>query len=445
VIIAGGGIAGVEALLALRDLARSETEIELIAPGSEFVHLPMAVAEPFGLGEAHRLSLPDLAEDLGARYRADALASVSAAAHTIRTRGGEELGYDSLLVAVGTRKVSDLPGALTYGGPDANEEFREILDGIEKGEVSKLVFAVPSGVRWPLPLYELALLTAARLSVEITIATHEPEPLGLFGRRASDSVRALLEAACIRLLTSAAPAAMEEGGLRLMSGRMLAADRVVTLPRLEVAAVPGIPQGPHGFIGTDPYMRVDLTPRVHAAGDATWFPIKQGGLAAQQAEVAAASIAAQLEGRPPSRSFTPVLRAALLTGGAPRYLRSEVGDRSGTSAAGGASLWWPPAKVAGRYLAPYLLQRSRRPDPDPVLQDLEPLEGEDLDETEARYREALDLTLAAADADASWRDYSGALRWLEVAEEINLALPPEYAEKRHRWAEASARERSAYL
>jgi len=440
VIIAGGGVAGVEGLLALRDQPDTGIEIELIAPDRVFVHRPMAVAEPFGLGEAHRLWLPEVAEQVGALYRADALASADPTARTVRTSAGVELSYDALLLAMGTRKVIDLPGALTYGGPEANQSFRGLLDGIEGGDVSSVVFAVPAGVRWALPLYELALLTANRAAddVDLTIATHEPEPLALFGRRASDNVRGLLAGAGIDLRTSAAPAAVEEGALRLMRGAPLAADRVVALPRLEVAPIPGIPQGPHGFIGTDRYMRVEGTPRVYAAGDATWFPIKQGGLATQQADVAVSSISALFRGASPITSFTPVLRAALLTGGAPRYLRSEIGDRSGSSTAGAAALWWPPAKIAGRHLAPYLLQRSRKPAPDPVLEDLEPLEGEDLGEADAQHREALDLALAAADADARWRDYQGALRWLEVAEEVNLALPAEYADKRRRWAEATS-------
>jgi sulfide:quinone oxidoreductase len=50
-----------------------------------------------------------------------------------------------------------------------------------------------------------------------------------------------------------------------------------------------------------------------------------------------------------------VLRAILLTGGAPLYLRHEPhGGRGDTSVVADEALWWPPAKIAGRYLAPFL-------------------------------------------------------------------------------------------
>ena len=57
IIIAGGGVAGLEALLALRALLGGTVEIELLAAEPEFCYRPIAVAEPFGLGEVRRLEL----------------------------------------------------------------------------------------------------------------------------------------------------------------------------------------------------------------------------------------------------------------------------------------------------------------------------------------------------------------------------------------------------
>ena len=48
----------------------------------------------------------------------------------------------------------------------------------------------------------------------------------------------------------------------------------------------------------------------------------------------------------------------------------------------------------------------------------------------------MELALNAADADARWRDYRKALRWLGVAEQLNLTLPPGYVRKRREWEEA---------
>ena len=157
-------------------------------------------------------------------------------------------------------------------------------------------------------------------------------------------------------------------------------------------------------------------------------------MAAQQADTAASSIASLVDQEVVAEPFRPMLRGILFTGGAPRYLRAAIGRRGTSSAESTAPLWWPPAKVAGRHLAPYLAKRGLAVS----LTDLEPLHGEDREEAEQDQREALELALAAADADARWRDYRAALRWLEVAQELNIALPAEYAEKRREWEAAAS-------
>jgi len=441
VAIAGGGVAGAEALLALRHLLGDRVEIELISGGSEMVHRPLAVAEPFGLGEARTVQLDALAAEQGASFIEDILVAVDPGRRVARLQSGAELGYDALLLAIGAHGVEQLPGALTYdGGPLANSAYGELLGELEAGAVSRIVFASPTGLRWSLPLYELALLTAHHArergldGVELVLTSEEELPLEMFGERASAALAELLETAGIEFHGSHAPSAVKPEGLGLANGALVEADRVVALPRLEVAPIPGVPQGPSGFIGTDLQMRVEGLDGVYAAGDATWFPLKQGGLAAQQADVAAAAIAATVDPSIPAEPFRPVLRGALFTGAAPLYLRSGVGEGAEASEAGAAPLWWPPAKVAARHLAPYLSGSGD----DAALDDVPALQGEDRDESGADHTEAVELALASADADARWQDYAGALRWLDLAEQLNLALPPEYAEKRQRWIAAGA-------
>jgi sulfide:quinone oxidoreductase len=47
-----------------------------------------------------------------------------------------------------------------------------------------------------------------------------------------------------------------------------------------------------------------------------------------------------------------------LTGREPRFMRSGVPGADSRVPGAWYPLWWPPTKIAGRYLAPYLLQRS---------------------------------------------------------------------------------------
>jgi hypothetical protein len=206
----------------------------------------------------------------------------------------------------------------------------------------------------------------------------------------------------------------------------LKADRVVTVPALDVPEVPGLSQSARGFVATGPTMRVAGAERVWAVGDVTWTPIKQGGIAAQQADIAAADIAAEAGADVEVPAYAPVLRAALMTGEGPFYLRS------GTDADGGqrAPLWWPPAKVAGRLLAPYLGSRV-----DPTLVDEEMLDLQADAGRDAEHAEALELALRWADLDAAAGDYRRALHWLEVAEGLNLVVPEAYRDKRREWQE----------
>ena len=183
-----------------------------------------------------------------------------------------------------------------------------------------------------------------------------------------------------------------------------AADAAVALPALEVPPLPGLPQRQNGFVQTDTAMHVDGLEAVWAAGDATWFPIKQGGLAAQQADVAARSIAARAGAHVPIEAFQPVLRGMLVTGGAPDFLRSSRADPDADVAAAGRGLWSPSTKVAATYLGPYVARALGEADPQEFA-DIDPSADPAADE--AAHQRAVSLVLAAADADARHRRLRG--------------------------------------
>ena len=121
VLIAGGGVAGVEALLALRALAEQEPEIELVSPDPDLAYRPLRVTEPFGLGELRRFPLKDIAADQRARFHPGALTSVDPELRRARLRSGGWLSYDALLVATGARARNAVPGALPFHGPSRHE------------------------------------------------------------------------------------------------------------------------------------------------------------------------------------------------------------------------------------------------------------------------------------------------------------------------------------
>ena len=231
----------------------------------------------------------------------------------------------------------------------------------------RIAFAVGPATSWPLPLYELALLTAGELRArgarcEITLVTPEAAPLELFGARASAVVAELLEARDVTVIANAEPLSVGEGELRLVDGRTIGADRVVSLPRAAGRFVEGLPHDHEGFIPVDPHGRVDGMDGVFAAGDITTFPFKQGGLATQQADAAAEAMLAELGLPIEPQPFAPVLQGVLYTGGEPAYMRAPLGDRTASaSEPRGYSLWWPPSKIAGRFLSSYLTVRAGAP------------------------------------------------------------------------------------
>jgi sulfide:quinone oxidoreductase len=361
VLIAGGGVAALEAALALRALAEERVSVELLAPEPQFWYRPLAVAEPFGLGEVRQFELSELAAAAGATFSPGALTDVDAGSKLAQTSAGSAVRYDVLLVACGAVPTPAVPGALTFRGPADTEKIRQLLGEIVAGQVERVAFVVPWGAVWSLPIYELALMTAAYLDdrgverVELLLVTPEDEPLQLFGRAASDAVRELLEERGIAIQTGAFPVELVDGELRLVPEGSVAAERVVALPRLRGTRIDGLPQTVEGFIPVDAHGQVHGLDDVFAAGDISSFPVKQGGIAAQQADAAAELIAANAGADLTPQPFRPVLRGLLLTGRQPRYLRHEItGGAGDVSAAGPEPLWWPPAKIVGRYLAPFL-------------------------------------------------------------------------------------------
>ena len=355
VTIAGGGIAALEATLALRDLA-GDVPIELLSPAAESDYKPLAVLEPFALGEMPALSLTRFAEEQGAVLHRDTLLTLDPEQSTLRTGSGEERPFDFLLVAAGARPVEAVPGALTFRGHGDQRRLGLLFEEYAAGKLRRLAFVVPDGQAWTLPAYELALMSHVSLAardvrdVELTIVTSESAPLEMFGEEAGEAVSELLDRVGIKLRTGAKARRLEHGTLEIEGGGDEAADRAVALPKLLGPRLDGLPSDGDGFILVDDRGKVEGMDNVWAVGDAANHAVKQGGLATQQADVAAQAIAARLGTAPEPEPYRPVLRGLLMTGATASYLESGEGETAGARAA----LWSPQSKVVGRYLLPYL-------------------------------------------------------------------------------------------
>jgi sulfide:quinone oxidoreductase len=375
VLIAGAGVAGLETLLALRALAGDRVEVTIVAPELKFRNPSMSVNRPFKPKRARGIRLERLFAEFDARWVRANLDRIEHDHHRAITSDGGRLSYDRLVVALGahpeqwlSRSLTDRGRSpvLTYSGAPDNPDFAQVMERVRDGRIKKLAFVKPAGATWPLPLYDLALTTAAdcashsRCEVELSLVTPEEEPLGIFGNAASAAIRRLLEESGVMLHTASYGEPSRPRWLDISPGdRGIQVDRVVTEPRLAGPRMRGLPCDRDGFVHTDAHGRVPDLDGVFAAGDATSFPVKHGGLAAQQADAVAETIAASAGVEIDPQPFRPVLRGVLLTGGPPRYLRSDLSGAVGDdSIISGEPLWWPPNKLAGRYLGPYLSSQT---------------------------------------------------------------------------------------
>ncbi len=361
-LIAGGGVAALEAALALRELAGERLAVELCAPRADFVYRPFAVGEPYGAASILRYDLDELAARIGVSFRLGGIFSVDPASRTATVRDGEEIAYDHLLVASGVRMLWAVPGAVTFWGVSDEGGFGNVVRRLRAGMLRDVVFTMPGGNTWALPLYELALLGSAVLAksgiedARLRVVTPEDAPLELFGRAVGVEMGELLRERGIEVLSGVHPVAYEGGRLSVAPGDPVETEAVVSLPRLEGRRIDGLPADADGFLTVDEHCRVVGARDVYAAGDVTAFPVKQGGIATQEADVAAEAIAAAAGLDVESPVFDPVLRGVLWTGAEPRYLYGRpAGGHGEVSELSREPLWpEPDGKIVGRHLSPFL-------------------------------------------------------------------------------------------
>jgi sulfide:quinone oxidoreductase len=366
VVIAGGGVAALEALLCLAQAGLDHIELTLIAPEQSLSYRPASTAQPFVLHPEHSLRLDSIAGDVGAHLVHDAVARVDDAGQRLLTRDGDLIAFDALLLAVGARWSHGLKHGLAWMRDESStREWANLLRDLEHGAVERLAFVVPARAGWPVDAYELALIASAASrdagrSPRIDLLTAEPAPLAALGREAGEAVGAALEAAAIRLL--AGVEVRDRGSadgpgpitLELGSGEHLAFDRVVSVPVATGWVVGGVPHDEHGMLPVGRDGRVRGTRRVWAAGDVTTLSVKHGLLAVGQAEAAARAIAADAGAVVGDEAWEPRLRGILSP--PERALSQSVWVREGEPLT--HCLWWPPGRVTGPRLAPYIARRD---------------------------------------------------------------------------------------
>src|SRR5688572_19232150 len=235
-LVAGGGVSGLETVLALQSLAPGRFDIDVLAPERHFVHRPPTMGAPFEPIRTLRTELSAIAEDRGFALTRDALDRVDAAGHQAVTQGGNQMAYDVLVLALGARPAVAVQGALPFRGGQDAATVADALESIGSSPI-RVAFVARSAATWTLPLYELALQTRAwaeerDAAVDILIATGELEPLEAFGAPASKQVVGLLRASDVCFIPGADVDGVQDGCLHIGPEGSIRVDLAVALPIL---------------------------------------------------------------------------------------------------------------------------------------------------------------------------------------------------------------------
>ncbi len=364
IVIVGGGIAALESVLALRSLVGDTADITVIAPNAVLEYQPYSVLLPFGSTIKHQVNLQDVFDETRVAHIKAGINCIKPIENVAVTDSGEVVPYEFLILAFGCSVADAVPGATTFAGSSSVDTIRELLNEVDSLEVRSIAFVVPPAGVWSIPLYELAIQTRQHLlnqgidGVPLHLVTAESEPLDIFGNQAVEHIKSILDAHQIALWPGLSATDYRDQTLTAIPDTQLTVDAVVSLPKPVGSPIEGIEHDSDGFLPTDLHGLVRGQTDVFAAGDCTAFPLNQGGLAAQQADACVDSIAQQLGKQTTPREFRPLLRGALMTDQKTPFLRTLIAG-GGTSERVSTSkpLWWPPGKIAGKYLTPYLSSR----------------------------------------------------------------------------------------
>lgn len=275
IIIIGAGPAGVSAAETIR-AHDQKTEILMVSAEPFLPYSPPAMADHFIHGSnAHLWRGQDWPEKQSVDYRSGVtVKGVEPDDHLIQLTDGENIKYDRLVIATGSRLYApvdgaDLPGVNNFKSLSAAQA---LIDQVKRGEAKKAIIVGAGFIGMEIALL-LCTLGVAVTQVEMT----EQLMPGMLDGDTADLALKFMQARGIevRLKTKAVAFVGEDRaeGVRLESGESLDADVMVAAtgvrPNLEFLEQSGVN---HGWgITVDEYLRTNLDD-VYAAGDVVEVP-----------------------------------------------------------------------------------------------------------------------------------------------------------------------------
>ncbi|MDQ4068241.1 MAG: FAD-dependent oxidoreductase [Actinomycetota bacterium] len=315
VVVLGGGFGGLAAVNTLRHRLGRRVDVTLVDRNDRFF---MGFAKLWDLGglrplDAGSAPLSRLASRGVDVVQAD-VARIDAGGRRVETSAGALEG-DALLIALGAPanpahlELLRAPGAHDLYDARSLPGIRHALESIDRGRVHVALLGPP--FKCPPAPFEAVLIVdevlrrrGVRDAVDVSISTFQPVTLPVAGPDASQYVASQLANHGIELLTGHKVSSVESGTVSFDNGSTVEYDVLLGVPAASPPAVvrESAVAGPQGWIEPDRRTLRTSFDRVYAVGDCTLVPTanaqlpKAGVFAAAQGEVAAANIAADLEG-----------------------------------------------------------------------------------------------------------------------------------------------------
>lgn len=325
VLVLGGGFGGVVAAERLAEQLGDEHQITLVSRSRQFIFYPALVRLAFGKCDKKEVSFDLRGTMLNRRvnFIEAEVAHIDPFERKVNIAHGEvegKLPYDYLIFALGRRLATEkITGFYEHAhhllNVDKAIQFGKAVAEFEGGRV---VLGQCPGARLPVPVYESAFALARMLgakgkrdSAKITVVNPETLESELGDAGAAAILRMALDAHQIELLTNVRISSLTKNSALTSSGDAIDFNLLMLIPPFRgssAASYMGITDEV-GYIQVDWNMRVMGHKRIYAVGDCVNFVgPKMGHMAVRQAEVAAANLAAAIEGHEPISHYSHEMR-----------------------------------------------------------------------------------------------------------------------------------------
>lgn len=341
ILILGGGFGGVVAAQRLAEKLGDEHQITVVSRSRSFVFYPALVRLAFGKCGREDVSFDLRGTMLNRRinFIEAEVARIDPYERKVSIAYGEvagNLSYDYLIFALGRRLATErisgfYENAHHLLNVDKALKFGKAIAAFHQGHA---VLGQCEDARLPVPVYETAFALSRLLAergererVKITIVSPDPPGFQFGDSDATFALRKALENHGIEFLPDFAVSRITPGAVMTRNGHALNFNLLMLVPPFEGSpAVSYLGISDNAYVNVDSTMHVRGVERMYAVGDCVNFGgPKMGHMAVRQAEVAAANLAAEVEGRAPLSHYNHEMRMVIDEGGSDSiYLHKDI-------------------------------------------------------------------------------------------------------------------------